>query len=93
VFTARYELNLYVQFGLFSSETWSRSQVSVREICGGQSGAVKVFSRSCSVFLVSIILPTPHTHLHLHVALVRRTKEGSLGIPKSHAFGASESIV
>ena len=91
MFTARYESNLYVQFGLFTAETCIRSEVSVCEICGGQSGTVIIFSPSSYVFPpVSIILPPPHSHLHLHVALVRRTKEGILGIPKSPALWGVE---
>jgi hypothetical protein len=86
VFTARYESKLFAQCGLFTAETWIRSQVSIREICGGQGGTMKVFSPSTSVSPVTIIPRTPHTHLHLHVALVRWTNEGSLGIPKSHAL-------
>jgi hypothetical protein len=85
VFTARYECNLYIQFGLFTAETWIRSYVSKSEICGGHSGTETGFSPSSYVLSVSIIQPTLQTHLHLYVAFVRKTNRGNLGNPKSLA--------
>ena len=63
------------------AEAWVRSQVSLDEICGGQSVTGTGFSPSTSAYPASIIPPVVHIHLHQDN---KQSKPGSL--PKSTAF-------
>jgi len=69
------------------SPAYRRSQVSLCEICCGQSGIGTGFSPVLRFSPINIIPPKLHTHLHLHAAITRTINERGLGtFQKSCSF-------
>jgi hypothetical protein len=82
-----------VSWRLLTAGARFQSQVSPCKIYGVQSGTVTGFSRSTSVFPVSIIPPMHHTHLYLHCMHPRRTDGQSLGtFQKAVVIGHREAF-
>ena len=94
VFTARYESNIYIQFGLFTAKPWIRSQANLFAICSGQSGTETVFTPSSSVFPLSLSFHQRPTLIFIYMLLLSEglTRE-TWEFRRTMLFGASESIV